>query len=139
MQIGFLLKKFITFFVEPLGLIVTLFVVGLYFLHVKKYRLAKTIFSLGIFLLLLFSYPPFANFLVQNLENQYPKFDYTQQVKYIHVLGSGHNTDHDQPISSQISSAGTKRVLEGVIIHKHMPHTKIIFTGYVGDQIRQMQ
>jgi uncharacterized SAM-binding protein YcdF (DUF218 family) len=133
MSLGFFLKKFITFFVEPLGLVVTLLLLGLYLLHVKRYRVAKITFSLGLFLLLLFSYPPFANFLVQNLENQYQKFDLKQDVKYIHVLGNGHNTDPSQPISSQISSGGTKRVLEGVIIHKYMPNSKIIFTGYEGD------
>jgi len=132
MNLGFLLKKFITFFVEPLGLVVTLLAIGLYLLHVKRERFAKVILSSGLFLLLLFSYLPFANFLVQNLENQYPKFDYKQHVKYIHVLGSGHNTDPSQPISSQICNSGTKRVLEGVIIHKQMPNSKIIFTGYKG-------
>ncbi|QOP43456.1 hypothetical protein FJR45_05620 [Sulfurimonas sediminis] len=133
MSAGLYLKKFLTFFVEPLGLIVTLLAVGLYMLHVKKMRFAKILFSLGLFLLLLFSYPPFANFLVQNLENRYQKFDYKQQIKYIHVLGNGHNTDPSQPLSSQISSAGTKRVLEGVLIHKKMLDSKLIFTGYEGD------
>ncbi|WP_434581579.1 YdcF family protein [Sulfurimonas sp. NW15] len=133
MSAGLYLKKFLTFFVEPLGLIVTLLAVGLYMLHVKKIRFAKILFFSGLFLLLLFSYPPFANFLVQNLENQYPKFDYKQQVKYIHVLGNGHNTDPSQPLSSQISSTGTKRVLEGILIHKKMPESKLIFTGYEGD------
>ena len=133
MSIGFLLKKFVSFFVEPLGLVVTLLAIGLYLLHVKKIRFAKVILSSGLFLLLLFSYPPFANFLVQNLENQYPKFDYKEQVRYIHVLGNGHTTDPFQPISSQISNSGTKRVLEGVIIHKRMPNSKIIFTGYKGE------
>ncbi len=133
MNLGFLLKKFVTFFVEPLGLVLTLLAIGLYFLYVKKYHLSKPILSGAFSLLLLFSYPPFANFLVQNLENQYQKFDYKTNVKYIHVLGSGHTTDPSQPISSQISSTGTKRVLEGVIIHKNMPHSKIIFTGCEGN------
>ena len=133
MSLSFLLKKFITFFVEPLGLVLVFLAFGIYFLHVKKYLFSKIALSLGVFLLLLFSYPPFANFLVQNLENKYPKFDYKHNVKYIHVLGNGHNTDKDQPISSQISSGGTKRVLEGVIIHKHLADSKIIFTGYAGE------
>lgn len=132
MSLGFLAKKFITFFVEPFGLVVTLLTVGLLLLHVKRIRAAKIMLFLGLFLLLLFSYPPFTNFLVLNLENQYSKFDYKQNVKYIHVLGNGHNTDQSQPISSQISDGGTKRVLEGVIIHKQMPKSKIIFTGYEG-------
>jgi len=130
MEIGFLLKKFITFFVEPLGMILLLFIFGLYFLFVNKDYFAKILLSLSVSILLLFSYQPFSNFLVENLENQYSKYDYKQDIKYIHVLGAGHNTDKSQPLSSQVFS---KRVLEGVIIHKRIANSKIIFTGYEGD------
>lgn len=133
MEFGFLLKKFITFFVEPFGLGLTLIVVGIYFVYMQKESRAKSFLFSGLFVFLLFSYPPFVNFLVQNLENQYPKYDYKQKVKYIHVLGNGHTTDETQPLSSQISSAGVKRVLEGIIIYKHTPHAKLIFTGFKGD------
>ncbi|MCK4874449.1 MAG: hypothetical protein KAS26_01250, partial [Sulfurimonas sp.] len=129
MELGFILKKFITFFVEPLGIILALFVFGIYFLYRNKNSLAKLFISLSLGFLLLFSYQPFSNFLVKNLENQYPKYDYKQDIKYIHVLGAGHNTDKSQPLSSQVFS---KRVLEGVIIHKKIYGSKIIFTGYEG-------
>ncbi len=133
MDIGFILKKFITFFVEPFGLVFTLLVIGLYFLYLRKESYAKLFLSFGVSLLFLFSYPPFSNYLVKNLEDRYPKYDLKQKVRYIHVLGSGHNVDRDQPLSSQISSAGVKRVLEGVILHKQMVGSKLIFTGYEGD------
>lgn len=132
MSLGLFLKKFITFFVEPFGIVFTLLALGLIFLYIKREMQAKLFFSLSFFFLFLFSYPPFSNYLVQNLENQYPKYDYKQDVKYIHVLGNGHNTDKTQPISSNLSDGGTKRVLEGVIIHKQTPNSKIIFTGYAG-------
>ena len=131
-DIGFLLKQLITFFVEPFGLVFTLFLIGLVFLYRAKFVLSKLALSASFSCLLLFSYPPFSNYLVKNLENRYKKFDYTTTVKYIHVLGNGHNTDNTQPISSQISSAGVKRVLEGIILHKSMKGSKIIFTGYAG-------
>ena len=132
MELGFFLKKLVTFFVEPFGMVFTLLALGLIFLYMKKEKQSKIFLSLGFALLFLFSYPPFSNFLVQNLENQYPKYDYRHDVKYIHVLGNGHNTDETQPISSHVSDGGTKRVLEGVIIHKKIPNSKIIFTGYAG-------
>ncbi|MEA3371613.1 MAG: ElyC/SanA/YdcF family protein [Campylobacterota bacterium] len=132
MELGFLLKKFVTFFVEPFGIVFTLFIVGVIFLYMKKEFQSKITLSLSLFLLFMFSYPPFANFLVQNLEMQYPKYDYKQDIEYIHVLGSGHNTDQRQPLSSHIMDAGTKRVLEGVIIHKQIENSKIIFTGHKG-------
>lgn len=133
MDFGLLIKQSITFFIEPLGLIITLFLIGLWFLFESKQKLAKQFLSFSFALLVIFSYPPFSNYLVKKLENQYPKYDYKTDIKYIHVLGNGHNTDILQPTSSHLSSAATKRVLEGIIIHKKTQNSKIIFTGYSGD------
>lgn len=133
MEFGFYLKKFVTFFFEPLGFVLALFAIGLYFLFVYRKNLSKLFLSLSFLFLLLFSYEPFSNFLVKNLEESYPKYGYNKDIKYIHVLGNGHNTDESQPLSSNISSSGIKRVLEGVIIHMQTPGSKLVFTGYEGD------
>lgn len=133
MEIGFFLKKFVSFFVEPYGMVVSLFFLGLFLLFVNRYRLAKNFLFFAFAILLLFSYPPFSNYLVKNLENTYTKYDYKQSVKYIHVLGNGHTTDATQPLSSQITSGGVKRVVEGIIIHQKVADSKLIFTGYEGD------
>lgn len=133
MEFGFYLKKFVTFFIEPLGMVLSLFVIGLYFLFIDRRALSKLFLGLSFLFLLIFSYQPFSNFLVKNLENRYQKYDYKQEVKYIHVLGSSHNTDISQPISSNIGDSGAKRVMEGVIIHLKTPGSKLIFTGYEGE------
>ncbi|TKI70414.1 hypothetical protein FCU45_03780 [Sulfurimonas crateris] len=133
MEFGFYLKKFVTFFIEPLGFVLALFTIGLYFLLADKRGFAKLFLSLSFAFLLLFSYEPFSNFLVKNLEESYPKYDYNRDIRYIHVLGSGHNTDESQPLSSNIGSSGIKRVLEGVIIHLQTPDSKLVFTGYEGN------
>jgi len=133
MEFGFLLKKLITYFIEPFGLILSLFLLGIYLLFIKKDILAKTFLVISFLLLFLFSYSPFSNFLVKNLEDRYTKYNYKHDVKYIHVLGSSHTTDVSQPISSKINHFGTKRILEAVIIHKNIEGSKIIFTGYKGN------
>ncbi len=132
-ELGFFLKKLISFFVEPYGLFLFFLILGLYLLFIQRVKLSKIILSFSLSIVILFSYSPFSNFLVKNLENKYPKYDYSKNIKYIHVLGSGHNADESQPISSHIGSAGIKRVLEGIIIHKQIEGSKIIFTGYGGD------
>jgi len=129
---GFYLKKFITFFIEPFGLIITLFFFGLYFLYTQKDVLSKFFLGLSLFFLLLFSYPPFANLLILPLENSYKRYDYNQTLKYIHVLGSGFNTDISQPVSSNLMEASIRRVIEGIVIYKQTPNSKIIFTDYSG-------
>jgi uncharacterized SAM-binding protein YcdF (DUF218 family) len=132
MEIGFLLKKFISFFLEPVGLVLTLLVFGIYYFYAKNENRAEKFFLSSLFLLFLFSYPPFANYLISHLENQYAQYDYAKQVKYIHVLGNGHDSDKTQPLSSQLTEASIKRVVEGIVIHNKTPDSKIIFTGYEG-------
>ncbi|MBN2816023.1 MAG: YdcF family protein [Campylobacterales bacterium] len=137
MEFGFFLKKFISFFVEPLGIVLLLFSLGVYFMYARKERVAKLFSITGLVALFLFSYPPFANALVEILEDKYPKFLYvnvhsSEDIEYIHVLGGGHTTDETQPISSQLSDASTKRVLEGVLIARNMKNTQLIFTGFAG-------
>lgn len=132
MSILFFFKKLIAFFLEPLGIVLSLLAIGLYLLYRNRVKKAKLFLLLGVVSLFLFSYPPFANMLVQNLENNYPKYDYKTEVKYIHVLGNGHNTDKSQPISSNLNATQTKRVLEGVIIHRETPGSQLVFTGYAG-------
>lgn len=138
MGFGFFLKKLVGFFVEPLGVVLILFFIGVYFLYKQKTLQAKLFLLLSIALLLLFSYPPFVNALITPLETQYVKFnpsEYTtnEEITYIHVLGNGHTTDAQQPISSQLSHSGVKRVLEGVILYKSIKNAKLVFTGYKGN------
>jgi len=132
MHLGIYIKNFFSFFIEPLGLVMTLFVIGMFFLFKDKTTKAKVFLSLSLSLLFLFSYPPFSNFLIKGLEDRYQKYSFEYKIKYIHVLGSGHNTDAAQPLSSHLSSTSVKRVLEGVLLYKKIPHSKIIFTGYEG-------
>jgi len=117
---------------EPFGMVICLLFIGLYFLFFKKDRRAKIFLSLGFVIMSLYSYQPFSNFLIAKLENQYPKYDYKEQIKYIHVLGSGHNDDMSQPLSSRVGSTSIKRDSEGIIIHLNTKDSKIIFTGYEG-------
>lgn len=132
MEFGFYLKKMIAYCFEPFGMVFIFFLLGLYFLFLNKSGRSKLFLSLSFSLLFLYSYPPFSNHLVSNLENRYPKYDYKQDVKYIHVLGNGHNHDLTQPLSSQISDAGIKRDLEAILIHLNTKNSKLVFTGYAG-------
>lgn len=135
MDLLFSLKKLISFCIKPYGLVLIILMLGLYFLFTKKEKLSRSLLSLGVFLLFLFAYPPFSNMLVSGLEDRYVKYDYTHDgIKYIHVLGSGHVSDETQPLSSLIGSSGVKRVLEGVLLHKNIENSKLIFTGYANNE-----
>jgi len=136
MEFAFLLKKFISFFIEPLGLVFLFGIIGLYFLYKEKKKNATLFFSSSFFLLFFFSYQPISTMLVAFLENEYKGVSQTQNIRYIHVLGTGHKKDSQQPITSQISDSGVKRVTEGVRLHFLHPDSILIFTGYEGDTDR---
>ncbi len=130
----FILKKIISYFVEPFGFIFLLFFMGLLAIYRGRASKAKFYLSFSFSFLLLFAYPPFSNILVQNLEDVYPKFDEKDaNISYIHVLGSGNTDDQKQPVSSIPNESSMKRVVEGVLIHKNYPNAKLIFTGYAGE------
>lgn len=72
--------------------------------------------------------------LLKPLENTYPKIDMNAPLpKYIHVLGSGHTSNRNLPLSSELGSNSLIRVNEGVAIYKSHPNMKLIFSGYGGD------
>ena len=132
MEIGFFLKKTISYFVEPFGMVLTLLLIGLYFLFTKNESKAKVFLGFGFVIMFLYSYQPFSNFLVTNLENQYPKYDYKSNAKYIHVLGNGHSNDVTQPLSSRMGTTSVMRDIEGIIIHLNTEDSTLIFTGFAG-------
>lgn len=130
----FILKKTVSFFVEPFGFVLFLFLLGLYYLYRSRFTKAKLFLSFSFVLLLLFSYPPFSNLLVENLEDVYGKFEPTDaNISYIHVLGNANNDDTTQPLSSMIGNTSLKRVVEGVLLQKKYPNAKLILTGYSSD------
>jgi uncharacterized SAM-binding protein YcdF (DUF218 family) len=65
------------------------------------------------------------------LERQYPPYD-GQPVAVIWVLGGGHTSDRDLPVSSQISSQSLYRVVEGVRLARMNPSALLVFSGYGG-------
>jgi uncharacterized SAM-binding protein YcdF (DUF218 family) len=125
------IKSFIKFIVLPYGIFYMLLIVGLFFLYKKKCFKAKIFLTMFFVLFTVFSYPPLTNLFITHLEETYPKYDYNNKVSYIHVLGGGFKVDPFQPTSSLVGSSSAKRILEGVIIHKKMPNSKLIITGRI--------
>ena len=128
----FYLKKVISFFIMPYGFAVTLLLVSIYLLVKKRDKLALLSLSLATVTLLIFSYKYFSNMLLYPVERE--TFPYTKQkvddIKYIHILGSGYSDDIKVPISSRLSESGLKRIIEGVIEYKEHNGSKLIVTGY---------
>lgn len=138
----FALKKFISFFIQPEGIVISLGLMGYYFLLKNKLIRAKILLSMSVCAFFVFSYPPVSNILISSLENQYPVFDITQlqypslytthtKIMFVCVLGGSHNNDVSQPISSRLGGKSIKRIVEGILIYEKLnnKNAKLIFTG----------
>lgn len=121
-------------FLMPLSLGVLLMIIALIFLYLHQIRKAKWILTSSIVWFFLFSYPPFANVLLQRIESNYPTLhNAPKDIKYIYVLGGGHHTDDSLPITSQIVDTSVVRLNEGLrLYHQLNEKASIIVSGYSG-------
>lgn len=137
----FFLKKLIAPFFFPLPVCLSLLVIGLILLWLTRKQRAGKIFSTaGVILLVALSFDPLPSALLRPLEREYPQIDVVladsarqdelrRSVKWIVVLGAGHVSDPQIPVSSQASGTTLARVLEGVRLHRVFPQTKLLLSG----------
>ncbi len=120
----------------PLPLIFLFALIGFFSLFTKRYKLAKLSFGGAFILLLLFSSDPFAHYFAIPLEQRYTKIEDPQSygIDHILVLGAGHDESAFRPLSSMPSDSAMKRLAEGILLHKQLPESQLILSGYQGRQ-----
>jgi uncharacterized SAM-binding protein YcdF (DUF218 family) len=137
----FLFKKITSQFCMPVTLSLSIAFLGLFFLwFTKKQRAGKLLVTLGLALLLIMGHRFVANALLKSLENDYPPHEIqlaasrpsvlpTQSIKYVVVLGGGHESDPQLPLTSQLSADAVRRLVEGIQIYRRLPDAKLIVSG----------
>lgn len=130
----FLLKKFVSMFIMPLPLGVALIILGLFFLYKNRLTKAKFTLTISVVWLFLISYSPVPDLLLYKLESKVPTLHTAPaDIQYIYVLGGGHHTDKDQPITSQVVDTSVVRLSEGIRHYRQLQgKAKIIVSGYHG-------
>jgi uncharacterized SAM-binding protein YcdF (DUF218 family) len=92
----FLFKKIVAPLFFPVPLCLEILLLGLFLLwFTKKQKAGKIIVSIGVGLIILFSYGTFQDILLRSLENKYPPLINLQKVddvKWVVVLGGGHTS-----------------------------------------------
>ena len=133
MDFLFLFKKIVSPLFFPLSICLILLVLGLIFLWFSsRQRIGKVLATIGVALLATLSYSAFSDRLLRPLESRYPPvFNPAglSDVKWVVVLGSGHNTDPRLPATSQIDESAAVRLLEGIRLHKMLPESKLVLSG----------
>ena len=126
----FAVQKLIGGWLMPLPLLLTFILIALIGYRYSRFRRsAGVLFCCSFITLILLSLNPIASRLSATLEYQYPSYQ-GQRTDFIHVLGNGHSSNSQLPITSQLTAASLARTVEGVRIFKLNPAAKIIFSGY---------
>lgn len=128
----FLFKKIVSAFLLPIPIGLFLLLLAFYFLLRNSYTKAKVFLTLGFLWFLLLSFQPISNAIINPLENSHKALLDIPKVEYVLVLGSGHNTNENLSITSQLTNVALVRINEGIRIHKTLENSKIIFSGYKG-------
>ena len=128
----FLFKKIVSAFLLPIPIGLFLLLIAFIYLMFNSYKKAKVFSFLGLLWFALLSFQPVSDAILKPLENAYPSLIETPKVQYVLVLGSGHKSDDDLSITSQIKMVGINRLVEGIRHYKNLENAKLIVSGYGG-------
>lgn len=130
----FFFKKIVSAFLLPVPIGLFLLLLALFFLLTNSYRKAKLFLVLGFLWFALLSFQPISNAIINPLENAHRALIDIPKVEYVLVLGSGHTSNENLSVTSQLRSVATVRINEGIRILKVLENEnkKIVFSGYKG-------
>lgn len=126
---------------SPVPISFILILMGIFLLwFTRRQILGKIIVTLGIFIVLPLSFNAVSSKLLRPLEYQYSplmldsagnKQDRQNEpgIKWIVVLGGGHVSDPNVPLTSQVSTASLVRLTEGVRLYRKLPGSRIVLMG----------
>jgi uncharacterized SAM-binding protein YcdF (DUF218 family) len=111
-----------------------LLLLGVFFLFRNKIFKAKLFLGIGFLWITLISYSPLVNSLLYAHESRIPTLHIApKEIEYIYVLGAGHHTDANQPITSQVTPTSSIRFLEALrLYHQLDKRPTLILSGYGG-------
>ncbi|CAN5183695.1 N/A [soil metagenome] len=124
----------IKFFLDPFNILWLLVLMGLVLLVIKRKPVARLFFiGAGIWFIVI-STPLVPIMLLNTLEDQYEPVSPDQldpDAEYhIVVLGGGHGFDDRLPPNSLLSLNALGRLNEGIRLHRELPNSTMIFSGY---------
>jgi uncharacterized SAM-binding protein YcdF (DUF218 family) len=132
----FLFKKIVAPIFFPVPLCLEILLVGLILLWFTRWQKAgKAVVSIGFLTLALLGYSCTGNMLLHPLEYKHPPLvssSNQDNVKWVVVLGGGHTSDPNLPVTSQLTCSSLVRVVEGVRLHNTLPGSKILLSGGSG-------
>ena len=136
----FLIKKTVTFFLNPFhaGLVVCLIGLAmLWFFKRRREKQGRVLVTTGVLWMCFFGMDPVAKALMKPLEDSYRPVgpvivdDANPSPEFIVVLAAGHRADPDHPVSSALKNPALQRLGEGIRLYRQFPGSKLVLSGGV--------
>ncbi len=128
----FLFKKLVSRMFFPVPLCLEIIGAGLLLIFLRRRKSGRALILTGFCLLCLLSMRPVADSALAVLEDAHPPLIADQiprDLRFIVVLGAGHESVQGYPPNSWASSSTVQRVLEGLRIKDLAPRARLVFTG----------
>jgi len=117
MDFTFLIKKMVSAMMMPFTIGVIFALIALWYIHKNRTQKAKFFLSLSLIWITLISYKPVAYYLLQPLEQSYPKLEkVADNIEYILLLGGNKKA----------------RTWEALRLYQQKPSLKLITSGCLG-------
>ena len=126
-----LLKITVSSVLMPLPFAILLIVFGFVLLKLQRHTFGFISTSIGGLCLILFSWAPFANFVLLPIERTYPTLMSlpSQQPTAIIVLGGGWFPGDEVSSTSKLSASSRARLIEGIRLWRQNPDNLLIVSG----------
>lgn len=132
----FWLKKTVSSILMPFPIFLFFCALALFFFYRNRRQKGLLFSIIAIAWITLLSYPPVPAMILIPLEyrcNALTETEKMGETVYIHVLGSGHVSNSNLPLSSQIENTSIARIIEGISLYQRKEGMKLIFSGYGGN------
>ena len=137
----FFLRKFIGVVLTPSTVAVGVLLLGTFLLFFQRTgKGGRRLVTAGVVALLFLAYGVPFDRIGQLLEGRYPavlvptQLPEASAIRWVVVLGGGHRAETFLPPSAQPSEEALYRIVEGVRLHEALPESRLIFSGYGGQE-----
>lgn len=132
----FLIKKIVSWLLEPLTLTLISGIVGVALLwFTRQQRVGKALVTAAVTIMFFGSCTGVAEMLLRPLENQYPPYTFieadamTSPIRFVVVLAGGQISDPTLPVTTRLTGESMQRLVEGIRIHAWHPGSQLVFSG----------
>ena len=122
--------------IDPLFLALAVIGAGMLFLWKNRQRQARMCFFLSGSWIAIMAVTPLSTFLAKQLEYTYPVITHqavqldSRKPIHIVVLGGGLSIGEGVTTADQLSSDALSRIVEGIRLHRQIPGSRIVTSGY---------